>query len=77
MRGACPRFLRATALQCLQSGLPGAPALQQHVLRLLSTGIHISRCLADPEVRICRLHQCIATADRCTCTITEGVSCHS
>ena len=50
VKAGCAQFLRATTLQCLRSGLPGAQALQQHVLRLLDTGLAIARCLADPPV---------------------------
>ena len=47
---SCTQFLRAITLQCMHSGLPGAQALQQHLTRLLDTGVTIARTLADPPV---------------------------
>ena len=50
LRGSFLQFQRAISLQCLQSKLPGAQALRQHVVRLLDLGLQASQFLTMPQV---------------------------
>ena len=51
LRGSLVQFQKALTLQCLQSRLPGAQALRQHVLRLLDLGLQAAAVLSSPQVR--------------------------
>ena len=58
LQGSCVQFQKAVTLQCLQSKLPGAQALRQHVLKLLDLGLQASAVLSSPQVRLCTMLAC-------------------